>query len=140
MGSLFSFHFPGFFPLRDYEATINIPGMRGTLVAAILILLFVLFTPSFIRSKQIPNAPIFGYRSIFEPTFLLQGRFILGARHIIHNAYTTMRGNPFVLRRWDVDFLVLPMRYLEEVRLISPSKLSSKGAQTGVSLLVFALL
>ncbi|PWY74047.1 cytochrome P450 [Aspergillus eucalypticola CBS 122712] len=105
--------------------------MRGTLVAAILILLFVLFTPSFIRSKQIPNAPIFGYRSFFEPTFLLQGRFILGARHIIHDAYTTMRGNPFVLRRWDVDFLVLPMRYLEEVRLISPSKLSSKGAQTG---------
>ncbi|PWY88591.1 cytochrome P450, partial [Aspergillus sclerotioniger CBS 115572] len=75
--------------------------------------------------------PVFGYRFFLEPTFLLKSRFILGARGIIHNAYTTMKGHPFVLRRWDVDFLVLPMKYLEEVRLIAPSKLSSKGAQTG---------
>ena len=44
-----------------------------------------------------------------------------------------MKNQPFVLRRYDVDFLVLPMKYLDEIRLIAPSKLSSKGAQTGVS-------
>ncbi|KAJ5657926.1 cytochrome P450 [Penicillium longicatenatum] len=42
-----------------------------------------------------------------------------------------MKNQPFVLRRYDVNFLVLPMKYLEEIRLIAPSKLSSKGAQTG---------
>lgn len=48
-----------------------------------------------------------------------------------------MRGKPFVVRRYDVDFTVLPMRYLEEIRLISTTKLSSKGAQVGVSQFFF---
>jgi hypothetical protein len=41
-----------------------------------------------------------------------------------------MKNKPYVLRRFDVDFFVLPMKYLEEIR----SKLSSKDAQAGVSL------
>lgn len=44
-----------------------------------------------------------------------------------------MKHQPFVLRRFDVDFLVLPMKYLEEIRLIPAQKLSSRGAQIGVS-------
>ncbi|KAJ5101066.1 hypothetical protein N7456_007118 [Penicillium angulare] len=81
--------------------------------------------------KKRPNAPVFGHRSLFEPDILLKSRFILGARDLIHGAYKKMNNQPFVLRRYDVDFLILPMKYLEEIRLISPDKLSSKGAQTG---------
>ena len=34
------------------------------------------------------TVPVFGYRSWFEPTFLLQTRFVKGARGLIHDAYT----------------------------------------------------
>jgi hypothetical protein len=44
-----------------------------------------------------------------------------------------MRDRPFVVRRYDLDFVVLPVKYLEEIRLISYKKLSSRGAQVGVN-------
>ncbi|KAK3951399.1 cytochrome P450 [Pseudoneurospora amorphoporcata] len=74
------------------------------------------------------TVPVFGYRSWFEPTFLLQTRFVRGARELIHEAYTKMPNMPFVLKRYDADFLILPIRYLDELRLIPLSKLSNKGA------------
>ncbi|KAK1141313.1 hypothetical protein N8T08_009220 [Aspergillus melleus] len=106
----------------------RLPLKKVALLLALTWLVISLFTPG--RQRR-PNAPVFGYRSFFEPTLVLQSRFIVGARDIIHGAYKSMKNHPFVLRRYDVDFLVLPMRYLEEIRLIAPSKLSSKGAQTG---------
>ncbi|KAK5997949.1 Cytochrome P450 monooxygenase ATR4 [Cladobotryum mycophilum] len=94
------------------------------------LLLVLIWLVSFIASsrRKRPNAPIFGYRSIFEPTVLLQTRFILGARDIIRNACQKMKNQVFVLRRYDVDFMVLPIKYLEDIRLIPSSKLSCKGA------------
>ncbi|KAF3404187.1 hypothetical protein DPV78_003386 [Talaromyces pinophilus] len=44
------------------------------------------------------------------------------------------KNKPYVLRRFDVDILVLPMKYLEEICLMSTSELSSKSAQAGGSL------
>lgn len=41
---------------------------------------------------------------------------------------------PFMLVRYDVDFMVLPVKYLEEIRLMKESKLSSRSAQVGVSM------
>ncbi|KAK3486252.1 cytochrome P450 [Neurospora crassa] len=72
--------------------------------------------------------PTWGYRSWFEPTLLLQARFVMGARQLVHEAYTKMPNMPFVLKRYDADFLILPIRYLDELRLIPLSKLSNKGA------------
>ena len=60
------------------------------LLAAIW-LAFVIFTTP---GKKRPNAPVFGYRSIFEPTLLLQSRFILGAESIIRGAYKTVSMTP----------------------------------------------
>ncbi len=37
--------------------------------------------------KNIPGVAIHGYRSWFEPTFLLQCRFVLGAHEIISSGY-----------------------------------------------------
>lgn len=107
------------------------------------------------------NVPTFGYRSWFEPTFLLQTRFVTGAKQLVHEAYTKvsnpkvvvlgagrkltrkqMPNMPFVLKRYDADFLILPIRYLDELRLVPLSKLSNKGANVAVCLssLVFPTL
>ncbi|PCG93869.1 Cytochrome P450 [Penicillium occitanis (nom. inval.)] len=81
------------------------------LLLAVTSLVSILFYPS----RKLPNASVFGYRSFFEPTRLLQSRFIMGANDIIHDAYETMKNKPYVLRRFDVNFLVLPMKYLEDL-------------------------
>jgi hypothetical protein len=39
------------------------------------------------RPKRVENAPVFGFRSIFEPTFLLKARFIFGGHKIIADGY-----------------------------------------------------
>ncbi|ODA81013.1 hypothetical protein RJ55_03974 [Drechmeria coniospora] len=111
-----------------------IVGLHGTWLAVTyfaLGLAFACLVVVLLAPGKHPDAPVFGYRSMFEPTLLLQARFILGAHDIIHAAYQKMKNQTFVLRRYDVDFLVLPMRYLEEIRLQPQSKLSSKGAQAG---------
>ncbi|KAI0161016.1 cytochrome P450 [Hypoxylon sp. FL1284] len=75
--------------------------------------------------------PTYGYRSIFEPTLLLQSRFIFGALDIVQGGYKKFKDVPYRVRRFDVDFIILPMRYLSEVRLIPFAKLSGRGAQVG---------
>ncbi|KAI0482757.1 cytochrome P450 [Xylariaceae sp. FL0804] len=87
------------------------------------------FVASFRRER--PKAPVHGYRSVFEPTIVLQARFAKGARKMIEAAYEKSKNFPFVLRRFDVDFMVLPHKYLEEIRLVSGNKLSSRSAQVG---------
>ncbi|CAN8100048.1 unnamed protein product [Discula destructiva] len=72
-----------------------------------------------------------GYMSKYEPTMVLQSRFTLGARNIINKSYEMMKGKPFILVRYDVDFMVLPVKYLDEIRLMKESKLSSRSAQVG---------
>ncbi|RWA03662.1 hypothetical protein EKO27_g11441 [Xylaria grammica] len=80
------------------------------------------------KDKNIPGVPIHGYRSRFEPTFLLQARFVMGAHKIISSGYQKFKDVPFVVRRFDTDYNILPIRYLEELRLVPPTILSSKIA------------
>ncbi|KAI5868695.1 cytochrome P450 [Durotheca rogersii] len=91
----------------------------------LFILLFVLEK----RSPRVAHAHVHGYRSIFEPPFFLQTRFVLGACEIIRDGYEKFKNVPFIVRRFDADYSVLPMRYLEEIRLIPMTKLSGKESQ-----------
>ncbi|POS72957.1 hypothetical protein DHEL01_v208647 [Diaporthe helianthi] len=97
----------------------------------ILLLGFVSIISSFPtkKSPKVHGAPIHGYRSIFEPTLWLQIRFTKGAFDIIESGYKKLKDIPFVLRRYDTDITVLPIKYLEEMRLIPRSKLNGKKAQ-----------
>ncbi|KAI1309821.1 cytochrome P450 [Xylaria venustula] len=80
------------------------------------------------KDKNIAGIPIHGYRSWFEPTFLLQCRFVLGAHEIISSGYKKYKDQPFIVRRFDTDYNILPIKYLEELRLVPPTILSSKIA------------
>lgn len=46
---------------------------------------------------------------------------------------TKFKGSPFIVRRFDTDYNILPIKYLEEVRLISPSILNGRIATSQVS-------
>ncbi|KAI1127654.1 cytochrome P450 [Nemania abortiva] len=81
------------------------------------------------RSPTVAGAPVHGYRSIFEPTLWLQIRFTTNAYSIIDSGYKKLKNVPYVLRRYDTDITILPIKYLEEMRLIPRSKLNGKKAQ-----------
>ena len=57
--------------------------MAATMIIAVLALSILFKKPD----KNIRGAPFHGYRSWFEPTFLLQARFVLGAHEIISSGY-----------------------------------------------------
>lgn len=45
------------------------------------------------------------------------------------------KGKPFVVSRSDVDTTLLPMKYLNELRLLPDTKMSGRLAQVSVSIL-----
>ena len=133
--------------LLDFSSGLGYPHA----IALLLIVLVVQVLRLMSHEKQRLNVPIQGYLSTLEPTIILKARFTLGARNIIKGAYKLvsamthitpnhrlthlqMKDKPFMLLRSDVDFMVLPIKYLEEIRLVPMSKLSARGAQVGVSL------
>ncbi|PNP47762.1 hypothetical protein THARTR1_10447 [Trichoderma harzianum] len=78
------------------------------------------------RRIKVPGAPVHGYFSWFEPTWLLQLRYAKDAHKIIASGYEkyNTKNKPFVLRRQDLDVTVLPTKYIEELRTIPNAKLS----------------
>ncbi|KAH6645042.1 cytochrome P450 [Truncatella angustata] len=77
-------------------------------------------------SITVANAPVHGYRSWFEPTWLFKLRYARDAHKIIASGYKKYNtaDKPFVLRRQDHDVTILPNKYVSELRSIPNSKLS----------------
>ena len=48
-------------------------------------------------------------------------------------SWKQLKDVPFVVRRYDTDITVLPIKYLDEMRLIPRHKLNGKKAQVNVS-------
>ena len=71
----------GFADLFQRLSSLGLPKALGLLLGSLWLISFVF------RSRKLPNAPVYGYRSALEPTFLLQSRFIMGAHDIIKGAY-----------------------------------------------------
>ena len=110
---------------------------------------------SFFQPKRpgIANAPVHGSRGFWEPDFVLKTRFIYDACRIISSGFekviryllnlerwtlmhrllvadadvgTQYNDRPFILRRHDADINVLPMKYLDELRLVPREELNGK--------------
>jgi hypothetical protein len=43
-----------------------------------------------------------------------------------------MKTRSYTIRRYDVDFIIMPISALEEIRLVPPSKLNANSAQARV--------
>ncbi|KAI1745273.1 cytochrome P450 [Xylaria scruposa] len=81
------------------------------------------------ETPTVQGAPVHGRLWRWEPAFWLQSRFTWGARDIITSGYEKYKDRPFVIKRYDVNFTVLPHKYLDELRLVPESKLSAAKAQ-----------
>lgn len=78
------------------------------------------------KRPRILGAPLHGSKGWWEPSLLLGFRFIFDAYNIIDTGYKKFKDVPFVVRRLDTDIHVLPMKYLDELRLTPRSDLNGK--------------
>ncbi|KAI1136023.1 cytochrome P450 [Hypoxylon sp. FL0543] len=112
-------------PLRDDFALLS----HAYIITGLIIIFLCSRYLSTSTLNRAPLFPVHGYKSIFEPTWLLRARFIFGSKEIIRSGYEIFKEKPFIVRRNDVDITVLPIKYLEEVRFAPASQLSLKEAQ-----------
>ncbi|KAM7222976.1 Cytochrome P450 [Rhypophila decipiens] len=115
---------------RIVEPMRSANGFEQFAAGAVMLVVLSLISSWRRNKKNIANVPIHGYRSRFEPTMLLQLRFVMGAKGIISSGYKRFKNVPFIVRRFDTDYNILPIKYLDELRWVSPSILSSKIATT----------
>ncbi|RYP36412.1 hypothetical protein DL767_003375 [Monosporascus sp. MG133] len=80
--------------------------------------------------REIAGAPVSGRLGPWEPDISLFWRYTANAREIIGGGAQKFKDRPFIVKRHDVDWNVMPHKYLEELRLVSPLKLSSVKANT----------
>ncbi|RDA89073.1 hypothetical protein CP532_2254 [Ophiocordyceps camponoti-leonardi (nom. inval.)] len=104
-------------------------GQKTLLYFFSLCWLVVVLGRRFRRSGSGDEVPVFGYRSMLEPSFVLRARFAFGAKSMIRAGCAKMKDQPFVLRRWSNDVLCLPMKYLDELRLKPVSQVNLAAAQ-----------
>ncbi|KAK8036504.1 hypothetical protein PG991_001641 [Apiospora marii] len=132
----------------DYVSASRYPRLIG------MVLLW--FWALFFQPKRpgIANAPVHGSRGFWEPDFFLKTRFIYDAYRIIGSGFDRVirylldsisglglnperlladadfaiqyKDRPFILRRHDADINVLPMKYLDELRLVPREELNGK--------------
>jgi len=81
----------------DVSTLIYSTSSKGVLLSLASAAFFLLYFISSFSSSPKVDAPIVGYRSVFEPTLLLRLRFLFGAGDIIRNGYTKV--NTFALHK-----------------------------------------
>ncbi|KAI3324027.1 P450 monooxygenase [Xylariaceae sp. AK1471] len=79
------------------------------------------YMPTFMGIK----APFVGYSSSLTPGAWVRFQFTKGARHIIDEGYRNWKDTMFKLSRTDRDILVLPNKYIHELRNLPGERLSS---------------
>ena len=93
-----NFHFPTqgvlfqqLIPIKGF-ITNYLDSLSYAQFAFVWILIVWTFLPLFQKEfPKVPTAPYHGYRWWFEPTWLLQARYVLGARNIISSGYQKVR-------------------------------------------------
>ncbi|KAI0503173.1 cytochrome P450 [Xylaria bambusicola] len=102
---------------------------KFSVAAAIIVsalFLIVLLSPD---KPTISGAPVHGRRWWWEPTMWLQSRFTFGAYDIVTSGYRKYKDRPFVVKRFDINFNVLPNKHLEELRLVPETILDQSQVQ-----------
>ncbi|EXL70635.1 hypothetical protein FOPG_13558 [Fusarium oxysporum f. sp. conglutinans race 2 54008] len=76
-------------------------------------------------SSSTVKVPFVGYRSIFEPTWLLRLRFVWEGGSIISQGYNKFKGSIFQVRKLGTDIVIIPPNHIDEVRKLSQDKTRS---------------
>ena len=81
------------------------------------------------------QAPFVGYRSFWEPTFIVRLRFVTGAWPIIMEGYSRYKNGIFKIRRNDTDIVIVSNKYVDELRALPEEKASAIEAHIKVEIL-----
>ncbi|KAI0143727.1 cytochrome P450 [Xylariaceae sp. FL1272] len=105
-----------------------IPSLPVQLIKLILALLFVLWATVVFQPKKprVPGSKVYGSKRFWEPEFLTRIRFTFAANDIIQQGCAKSKDEPFVVQSLDSDINILPMRCLDELRLVPRNHLSGK--------------
>ncbi|EWY92040.1 hypothetical protein FOYG_08946 [Fusarium oxysporum NRRL 32931] len=76
-------------------------------------------------SSSTVKVPFVGYRSVFEPTWLLRLRFVWEGGSIISQGYNKFKDSIFQVRKLGTDIVIIPPNHIDEVRKLSQDKTRS---------------
>ncbi|KAF2798683.1 cytochrome P450 [Melanomma pulvis-pyrius CBS 109.77] len=121
--------------LKSQQAFENVPILRSLesryfLSAPFFGLVVFISYLTWLSSASTPvvKGPVAGYRSFWEPTFLLRLRFVFNAVGIMNDGYYKFKNSSYVVRRMDTDVTVLALKYLDELRKSGLDELNATHA------------
>ncbi|PYI10664.1 ent-kaurene oxidase [Aspergillus sclerotiicarbonarius CBS 121057] len=85
-----------------------------------------MFTSRLIRRNV--KAPVVGHRSVLEPEWLVGYRFTTQGRNMLRQGYKMFRDKIFKVRCNGLEIVLLPHRYIDELRNIPAEKASPQQA------------
>ncbi|RDH31307.1 cytochrome P450 [Aspergillus welwitschiae] len=93
------------------------PALVGLLLGIYSLCYFVVPALKYQNTSNQP--PIVGYRSLWEPTWLVRLRFIRGSRKIIGEGYERFKDSMFKVRRVGTDVLLVSSKYMDDIRTLT---------------------
>ncbi|KAM5449476.1 putative ent-kaurene monooxygenase [Microsporum audouinii] len=110
----------------------QVPEIEWKSRQGVILFIVVIFSLHFLKTLKERlfgiKAPVVGYRSFFEPGWLLRLRFVRGSTSIIRGGYEKFKDSMFKIRRNDADILVISPKYVDELRNLPEEKLSGMAA------------
>ncbi|KAL5338067.1 cytochrome P450 [Aspergillus crustosus] len=94
--------------------------------------LFVVFLVSrywSLRTTRSLNVPTVTFAP-FVPNFVTRLLFFVGGRYLVHKGYKKYKDIPFRILKVDGDVIVLPVKYLPQIRLLDHTHISLIDAQS----------
>ncbi|PHH80666.1 hypothetical protein CDD80_346 [Ophiocordyceps camponoti-rufipedis] len=111
------------FPASKDEMLHLIASLGRVEVSLLLLVIVSLFFIGSRSSSKHGNVPVYGHVSVLEPTFILRARYFFAASNMIRASYKKLKDQPYILRCFQKDIMILPPKHLEEIRLMPQSKL-----------------
>ncbi|KAL0262791.1 hypothetical protein SLS55_001764 [Diplodia seriata] len=71
------------------------------------------------------KAPFVGHKSWIEPGWVVGLRFVRGAAPMIREGYAKFKSSMFKVRRNDADILIIPNKFVDELRNLPDEKISA---------------
>ena len=101
------------------------------LLLASVLLLVAWYTIDWIQRSKLLGTRV-GYRSWWEPTWILRLRFVAGARSIVTKGYKESKDAMFRICRNDTDILIISNKYVNELRTLPDETATAIGAHIKV--------
>ncbi|KAI9847160.1 MAG: hypothetical protein M1837_003022 [Sclerophora amabilis] len=116
--------------VSSYESIHNIPispveTARSNVYLLIPGLITLYLIQGYLTSRKAFKAPFVGFRSIWEPKWLVGLRFSNGALSQVNEGYRKFKDGMFKVVRNDSDILVISNKYVDELRSLPDAKISA---------------